>query len=53
MQYSKLFAATLMTHALSACFNLPAGLAGPQGATGNTSAKGSGSGDTVVIVPAR
>ena len=38
MKYSKLFAATLMTLALSACYTT--GPAGPQGATGNTGATG-------------
>jgi hypothetical protein len=40
MNYSKLIAATLTTLALSACFTLPTGPAGPQGATGHTGATG-------------
>lgn len=60
MMYSKQLVA-----ALAGCFTLPVGPAGPQGATGDTGTagstgatgkageKGTTSGETIVIVPAR
>jgi hypothetical protein len=40
MKYSNMFAAALVSVAMSGCISLPAGPAGPQGATGDTGATG-------------